>query len=235
MRFFVFLFLIVFLVACTDKVVLLDKEFEINDSMQELVQEEPKTLKELSKVEIREYNGEKLDSIVDVRDVSIKGPQEVNMGDYGLEVFGLVENSKNFTYDEVLSFQKYLKVVKLQCVLGWDATVLWEGILLEDLFDEVGVLDEANTVIFYAADDYTTSLPLDYIIDNNIILKNKINNITLPAERGFPFELVAESKLGYKWIKWITKIELSDDENYKGFWESKGYSNKADVDGTYTD
>ena len=30
-------------------------------------------------------------------------------------------------------------------------------------------------------------------------------------------------------------LELSDDENYKGYWESKGYSNKADIDGTYTD
>ncbi|TRZ50143.1 hypothetical protein D4Q80_00830 [bacterium] len=57
-----------------------------------------------------------------------------------------------------------------------------------------------------------------------------MNKITLPPERGFPLQLVAESKWGYKWIKWITEIELSDDINYRGFWESREYSNDADLD-----
>jgi Sulfite oxidase and related enzymes len=41
--------------------------------------------------------------------------------------------------------------------------------------------------------------------------------------------LVAEQKWGYKWIKWITKIELSNDPNYKGYWESRGYSNGGNL------
>ena len=57
-----------------------------------------------------------------------------------------------------------------------------------------------------------------------------MNDEVLLPERGFPFQLVAESKWGYKWIKWIKEIELSDDENYKGFWESRGYSNSGDLD-----
>jgi DMSO/TMAO reductase YedYZ molybdopterin-dependent catalytic subunit len=60
-------------------------------------------------------------------------------------------------------------------------------------------------------------------------LAYEMNEIPLPPERGFPFQLVAESKWGYKWIKWVTKIELSDDVNYKGYWESRGYSNNADL------
>jgi DMSO/TMAO reductase YedYZ molybdopterin-dependent catalytic subunit len=189
-----------------------------------------KTIKELESVEIREYEGEKLDSMQDVRDVSIKGPQYIDINEYKLEVSGLVENSKNYTYDEVLGFQKYSKVVTIQCIIGWTATVLWEGILLKDLFEEVNVKPEANTVIFYAVDGYTTSLPLDYIIDNDIILADKINNMTLVPERGFPFMLVAENKYGYKWIKWITKIELSDNEDYLGYWESAGYDNEAGIE-----
>jgi DMSO/TMAO reductase YedYZ molybdopterin-dependent catalytic subunit len=58
----------------------------------------------------------------------------------------------------------------------------------------------------------------------------KMNEITLPPERGCPFQLVAESKWGFKWIRWITEIELSDDISYRGFWESRGYSNTADTD-----
>jgi len=62
-----------------------------------------------------------------------------------------------------------------------------------------------------------------------------MNNITIPAERGFPFMLVAEEKWGYKWIKWITKIELSDDETYRGYWERRGYSDSGDLDWSFFD
>jgi len=186
-------------------------------------------LKELQKVEIQEYQGKKLDSMADVRDVSIKGPQYIDINNYTLQIDGLVEETKNYTYDEVLSHQKYSKVVTLDCTEGWSATVLWEGVLLKDLFDEVKVQPGANTVIFYAVDGYSTSLPLDYILKNQIILADKINNVTLIPERGYPFELVAEDKLGYKWIKWVTRIELSNDSNYHGYWESNGYSNSGDI------
>jgi DMSO/TMAO reductase YedYZ molybdopterin-dependent catalytic subunit len=56
-----------------------------------------------------------------------------------------------------------------------------------------------------------------------------MNGLVIPPERGFPFQLVAESKYGYKWIKWITKIELSDNTNYQGYWESRGYPNDANA------
>jgi DMSO/TMAO reductase YedYZ molybdopterin-dependent catalytic subunit len=184
---------------------------------------------ELEEVEIREYKGEKLGSVDDFRENSIKGPQYVDIDNYQLEIHGLVEEPKNYTYEEVLDRQKYSKVLTLYCVEGWNVRLLWEGILLKELFDEVKVTPEANTVIFYAYDGYSTSMPLDYILDNDILLAYKMNNITLPPERGFPFQLVAEDKLGYKWAKWITKIRLSDNPNYKGYWESRGYNNDADL------
>jgi DMSO/TMAO reductase YedYZ molybdopterin-dependent catalytic subunit len=56
-----------------------------------------------------------------------------------------------------------------------------------------------------------------------------MNGIVLPPERGFPFQLVAESKFGYKWIKWITRIELSDNLAYEGYWERRGYSNEGNL------
>jgi DMSO/TMAO reductase YedYZ molybdopterin-dependent catalytic subunit len=98
------------------------------------------------------------------------------------------------------------------------------------LLAEAKVLPDAKVVIFHAYDGYTTSLPVDYLINNDILIAYKMNGVTLPPERGFPFQLVAESKWGYKWIKWITEIELSDDVNYRGYWERQGYSNDADLD-----
>jgi DMSO/TMAO reductase YedYZ molybdopterin-dependent catalytic subunit len=190
----------------------------------------------LESVEIREYEGEDLSSINAFRENSIKGPQYIDAENYTLTVSGLVNNELQLNYDGVVNgYQNFEKVVKLNCVEGWSVTILWEGVLVKDLIEEAGVEPNATTVIFYAYDGYSTSVPLDYIVDNNILMAYKMNNVSLPPERGFPFQLVAESKWGYKWIKWITEIELSDNEDYRGFWESRSYSNDGNLNEGFYD
>jgi len=181
-------------------------------------------------IETKEYLGRKLSSITDFRENSIKGPQYIDKEGYRLEITGLVSNAKTYTYDEIISRQSFKRVATLDCVEGWSVTILWEGVLVRDLIKKAGADSTAKIAIFHAHDGYSTSFPLDYIMENDIIMAYKMNDLTLPPERGFPFQLVAEKKWGYKWIKWITKIELSDDEDYRGYWESKGYSNEADLD-----
>ena len=188
----------------------------------------------LAPVEVREYEGVDLSSINAFRENSIKGPQEIDVESYTLRITGLVTNSTSYTYDEVLNrYQHYKKVVTLDCVEGWSVTILWEGVLVRDLLAEAEPLANAEVLIFHAYDGYTTSLPIEYIMDNDILMAYKMNDVILPPERGFPFQLVAESKWGYKWIKWVTEIELSDDASYRGYWESRGYSNSADLDESF--
>jgi DMSO/TMAO reductase YedYZ molybdopterin-dependent catalytic subunit len=179
--------------------------------------------------EIREYEGQPLSSINDFRENSIQGPQYIDKESYELSVTGLVEAPMTYSYDSIVeNLDHHLKVLTLNCVEGWSVKLLWEGVLVRNVIEEAGVLDDAKVIIFHAYDGYSTSFPIDYIIENDILLAHKMNNVTLPPERGFPFELVAEGKWGFKWIKWITTIELSDDEEYRGFWESLGYSNSGD-------
>jgi DMSO/TMAO reductase YedYZ molybdopterin-dependent catalytic subunit len=176
--------------------------------------------------EIREYQGQNLSSIGDFRENSIQGPQHVNASTYRLKIMGLVNTTVEYTYDEIVnSLQKYQKVVTIHCVEGWSAKILWEGFLLKDLLQEAGIRTETKAVIFRANDGYSTSLQLDYLLGNDILLAYKMNGIALPPERGFPFQLVAENRYGYKWIKWITEIELTDNTDYLGYWESRGYPN----------
>lgn len=184
---------------------------------------------ELQSAEVQEYKGEKLSPIDAVANEGIKGTQNIDIKNYSLEISGLVDQPQKLSYDQALSRQTYSKVVDIHCVEGWNAKILWEGVQVKDLIDSVGAKPDANTVIFTAADGYTTSLPLDYIQKNNILLADKMNGVVLPPAKGFPFQLVAEQKWGYKWIKWVTKIELSNDPSYKGYWESNGYSNDGDV------
>ncbi len=191
---------------------------------------------ELEAMHVKEYSGERLSSINDFHENSIKGAQYIDPATYRLKVIGLAARPQSYTYDEVINkYKSYTKPVTLDCVEGWSVKILWEGLLIKDLLNEAGVLPAANTVIFHAYDGYTTSLPLKYVLDNNILLAYKMNGVTIPPARGYPFQLVAEQKWGYKWIKWVTQIELSDDLDYKGYWEKAGYSNDAGLEKPFFD
>jgi DMSO/TMAO reductase YedYZ molybdopterin-dependent catalytic subunit len=180
--------------------------------------------------EIREYEGQDLSSIGNFSENAINGTQYIDESTYRLTITGLVNKTVNFSYDDVINgFQKYQKVITLHCVEGWSVKILWEGFLLKDLLNEAEIDPQTQVVIFYAYDGYSTSLPLDFLLNNDILIAYKMNGLVLPPERGFPFQLVAESKYGYKWIKWITEIELSDDVDYRGYWERRGFSNDADI------
>jgi DMSO/TMAO reductase YedYZ molybdopterin-dependent catalytic subunit len=185
----------------------------------------------VQRVEIKEYQGQKLGSVNDFIENSIRGVQTIDPETYQLTIDGLVAEPVSYSYAQLQSMSHTAKLVTIHCVEGWSVKALWDGIALPELLSTVEPTDEANTVIFHAADGYTTSLPLDFIMDRNLIIADHINGITLPPANGFPFQLVAEDKWGYKWIRWLTRIELSNDPDYKGFWESRGFSNNGDVNG----
>ena len=121
----------------------------------------------------------------------------------------------------------------MNCVEGWDFIAKWTGPDLSAIFADAGVKPEAKIAIFYTIDVPTgySSLDLSYIEGNHIIIALKDNDIILPADRGFPFQVIAMSKFGYKWAKWVTRIELSSDTSFRGYWESAGYNNNADING----
>ena len=180
--------------------------------------------------ELREYQGTKLDPAVGPRDNSIKGVQQVDLATYQLAVDGLVDEPASYAYEDVVALPSEERLITIHCVEGWDATILWKGVTMKALLDAANVQDKANTVIFHATDGYTTSLPLKEILDQNLMLAYDANGIALPPEMGFPFIFVAEDKWGYKWARWVNRIELSSDASYEGYWESNGYSNDADLD-----
>ena len=81
--------------------------------------------------EIMEYQGARLDPAIGPRDNSIKGIQEVDISSYTLSINGLVENPVTLTYEEARALESYERLITLFCVEGWDATVLWKGVLID--------------------------------------------------------------------------------------------------------
>ncbi|MFB6214270.1 MAG: molybdopterin-dependent oxidoreductase, partial [Candidatus Bipolaricaulia bacterium] len=125
---------------------------------------------EPEKVEVRNYKGAKLGSVEDFRENSIKGVQEIDIDEYRLKITGLITENRALTYEELQKMNHIKKVVTLHCVEGWSVKALWKGIPLKDLFSKLEIDPEVDTVIFHAADGYTTSLSRSYIMDNNIII-----------------------------------------------------------------
>lgn len=176
------------------------------------------------------FEGKKLTPISEQRNNAIRGTQFIDRDSYELHIYGMVDKPVNLTYDQLLAYPSVSRLVRMDCVEGWGFDAKWTGITLNTLFNNTGLNSSATTVIFYCADGYSTSLDLAYLQENDIMLAYGINDITLPPDKGFPLQLVAENKYGYKWAKWVTDIEVTD-KPYKGYWESVGYSNNANVGG----
>lgn len=178
--------------------------------------------------EVRVHQGAALSPFNREYDNSIKGLQKVDPQKFRLKVHGLVAKPLALTYGQALALPHTDRVVLMNCVEGWSENLLFTGIRLADLLKMAGPKPEARWVIFRAADGYSSAMPMEYLQKVDALLSFKVNGLTLDAKRGFPFWLVAQDKLGYKWVKWVVEVELSAKE-YRGFWERRGYSNDARV------
>jgi DMSO/TMAO reductase YedYZ molybdopterin-dependent catalytic subunit len=186
-----------------------------------------------AEIEATEYLGRSLTPIKDQRNNALKGVQKIDRDSYKLTVDGLVDKPLSLSYADLLAYSQISRLTELDCVEGWNFVAKWSGPELKAIFNDAGVKPEALIAIFYSTDapEGYSSLALDYIREKDIIIALKLNDLTLPPDRGFPFQVVADSKFGYKWAKWIVRIELSSNTSFRGYWESGGYSNKADVGG----
>ena len=182
----------------------------------------------LPETEAGEYQGRRLEPISEQGNNALSGTQHLDREALRLNVTGRVMRNLSMSYEELLALPAYTELAYMPCVEGWGFYAKWTGFRVSDLLNMSGLSPKASYVVFHSIDGYSTGLPLDYLRDNQILLAYGINDVTLPDERGFPLQLVARSRYGYKWAKWITGIEVVDGE-VRGYWESRGYSNSAKV------
>jgi hypothetical protein len=182
----------------------------------------------LPEVEAKEYLGVPLTPLSEQGNNTIKGTQYIDRQSYRLTVTGLVDKELNLTLDDLHGLPAYSELAYMPCVEGWGFTAKWTGFRVIDLLDQAGLKQNASYAVFYTYDGYSTGLPLSYLREKQILMAYGINDVTLPPDRGFPFQLVAQQKYGYKWAKWITQIQIVSEEVY-GYWESRGYSDSVNA------
>ena len=128
-----------------------------------------------------------------------------------------------------MKLPKSESVSDFHCVEGWTVLGLkWEGILFKKIIDIVKIKKSAKFVSFECADKYTTSLSLEEVQEDDVLLAYKLDGKYLEEGFGAPLRLVVPKKYAYKSAMWITRIKFTLQKEL-GYWESRGYSDTAEV------
>ncbi|WP_410764702.1 sulfite oxidase-like oxidoreductase [Haloferax sp. DFSO60] len=146
---------------------------------------------------------------------------------WAFEAWGAVDNPLTLSFDEFQDLPSETQIQDFHCVTGWSKfDCEFEGVTFPTLAEEAGVQDEAIHVMFHALDGYTTNLPLETCMRDEVMLAWGYDGDDLPADHGGPLRVVTPHKYAYKGAKWVTGVEFLTEPE-RGYWEKRGYSNTA--------
>ena len=153
---------------------------------------------------------------------------KVSKEEWRLRVDGEVENQVTFNWDDFMNLPQTEVTSDFHCVETWSVLdQKWVGVLFKDLVSVVKPKSTANYVWFESYDTYSTSLPLEALMDDDVILAHRLNDEELTQPLGGPMRLVVPKLYAYKSPMWLNLIRFIPEDRL-GFWESGFYSNTAD-------
>jgi DMSO/TMAO reductase YedYZ molybdopterin-dependent catalytic subunit len=145
-----------------------------------------------------------------------------------LQLDGEVLQPRALTYQELRSLPSVISVSDFHCVETWSLYDLaWEGVRFSEIADLVAPTPRARFVTIGCEGDYTTDLPLDDLMQPDVLLAWGLDGRPLTPEHGFPLRLVVPHKYAYKAAKWVRRIRCTYDREL-GYWEQRGYHDGAD-------
>ena len=159
--------------------------------------------------------------------LSFWGVPQVSVAEYVLKVEGLVDHPRGFTFSEILALPAVERQVRMDCVGGFRNDTVMKGVPLASLLEAVVAKAEAETAVFHCADGYYTTHTLDHLLSTDAFLAYEVNGQHVDRF-GFPLRLAAPGTYGYKWAKWIARIELVAGFP-KGHWERLGLPRRGEV------
>ena len=159
--------------------------------------------------------------------LSFWGVPEVDMTAYTLTIDGAVDHPLVLRYDQVLELPAVEREVRMDCVGGFRNNTVMKGVPLSHLFELTQVHDSVRRAVFHCADGYRESIPLVELLEHESFLAHSVNGEHV-VRLGYPLRLAIPGKYGYKWAKWVQRVEFVADER-KGHWETKGLPDGANV------
>jgi DMSO/TMAO reductase YedYZ molybdopterin-dependent catalytic subunit len=157
------------------------------------------------------------------------GTPPVDRASWQLQVFGLVERSLQFNWEEFQRLPRVKVFGDFHCVTRWSRLGnLWEGVSTGQLLQQAGVLPKAHFVILHGCDNgWTTNVPLEDFLSPDAVLADSHDGVPLSAEHGGPLRAVIPRLYAWKSAKWLRGIELREEDE-PGYWERAGYHDRGD-------
>lgn len=160
-----------------------------------------------------------------VLDLGVK--PDISTEQWQLKVFGLVENEVTLDWAVYQSLNQITDISDFHCVTRWSQLDMdWQGVRARDILEMAMPLDKAKFVIMHGYDGYTTNLPLEALLDDDVIIAHSVLGAPLTKEHGGPVRMVVPKRYAWKGAKWLKGIELLEHDR-RGFWEVRGYHNDA--------
>ena len=147
---------------------------------------------------------------------------------WDFNIWGLVKEPKRFSWEEFSALPTVEQVSDMHCVTRWSKfDSRFEGIPIAEVLQQVKLLPEARYVMVHADPGYTTNLPVEELLDDDVMFVLKYKGQPLTPEHGYPVRLLVPKLYLWKSAKWVRGLEFMA-EDQPGFWEQYGYHNHGD-------
>lgn len=145
-----------------------------------------------------------------------------------LRIEGLVEHPLSLSYAQLLALPQADQTTDFHCVTGWSVDgVHWSGVRFADLLATARPLPAARALRFESAEaPYVDTLTLEQAMVPDAMLAHHMDGDPLKREHGAPARLVMPKMYGYKGVKWVKRIVVTDRVS-DGYWEQRGYDRDA--------
>ena len=145
-----------------------------------------------------------------------------------LTIDGDVERPFTMSDQELRELSDVEQVSDFHCVTRWSQfDMRWGGVRARDLIERALPRPSATHVMAHGYDGYTTNLPLDVVLADDVLIADTYDGEPLTPEHGYPRRLLVPARYGWKSAKWLHRLEVLDHDE-PGFWERNGYHNEGD-------
>jgi DMSO/TMAO reductase YedYZ molybdopterin-dependent catalytic subunit len=153
---------------------------------------------------------------------------QIRLDDWQLTIYGLVREPVAWNWAQFNQLPTQSFTVDIHCVTKWSKLdTHWQGVSVDTLLEHVELDPTARFVTAHSYGGYTTNMPLTDLLNGRAFIGFQYDGKPLSPEHGGPARLVVPDLYLWKSAKWVRGLELMAEDR-RGFWESLGYSNKAD-------
>ncbi|MGC2289416.1 MAG: sulfite oxidase-like oxidoreductase [Thermoplasmata archaeon] len=155
-------------------------------------------------------------------------PYQLTRENWNLKLSGEVEVPQTLSFAELLALPQRDVTTDIHCVTSWTKRdTVWTGVPFRVIADRVRPRPTARFVIMECEQGFTTSLPIEPLLEDTVLVAHTYANAPLPAEHGGPVRMFVPKRYFYKSAKWLRGLRFVEKDE-PGFWEVRGYSNVAD-------